>query len=276
MRKSNKIMFKAVAILLSLVLLTSCVVSTTFAKYVIRKSTGPITMELEKFGVEIELKSSESNRLKKDVEKKLGDSLSVTYNYSMYPSIACDDAAKITFGGTPLVDTRITINFELDYSDENFTIYKTEFSDLATDSLLCVPVGFKLHKGDTMPSSAPYGYLIPSATSTYDTRPYRARSAAQTEEDIERKLAELIGFTYDETNGCVYKDFDADAANPTITSTTVLFGFAWTKNFDTNNALNPNKEIPRTDEIGTWIAESFADGVVPITVSYSIKAEQIV
>ena len=80
MRKANRIMIRAVAILLCLVLFTSCVVSTTFAKYVIRKSA-PLTVGLERFGVSIDLDVNEAfaNAVGEDnVEiKQLGESLSV-------------------------------------------------------------------------------------------------------------------------------------------------------------------------------------------------------
>ena len=107
MRKTNRIMFKAVAILLSLVLLTSCVVSTTFAKYVIRKSTGPITMELEKFGVLVTMTVDDTLVQRVGVDEngnsnvkwsRMGDSASVTIdNLVLYPEDNFSHAINFSF-----------------------------------------------------------------------------------------------------------------------------------------------------------------------------------
>lgn len=126
MRKSNKIMFKAVAILLSLVLLTSCVVSTTFAKYVIRKSA-PLTVGLERFGVSIDLDVNEAfaNAVGTDnVEiTQLGESLSVKIsNLKLAPGDDFSDAIVFNFSGTAGTRVRFNIDVNVDFDTADFTV----------------------------------------------------------------------------------------------------------------------------------------------------------
>ena len=260
MKKQNRIMLKAVAILLCLVLFTTCIVSSTFAKFANRQ-TATTNMTLGRFGVEISLTP---NGITKNTEDKRGNSLSTTFKtVSLKPGDAKAEAVKMTFSGTPNVDTRIIIDFELDYNLEPFTIYKTDFYDLATDSAVYVPIGFKVHKGTKMPTTGNCGYVDGS-------RPYRSNTAAETEEAIERALATSLGFEY-HADGYVYKEYRVEN-HPTISETTVIFGFGIGKDFDTHTS---NKDgIKNTDAIGTWIAEKLSDEA-PITAIYTIKAEQI-
>ena len=54
MKKSNKILMATVAILLSLVLISTSIVSGIFARFVIEKS-GSTAIKFNKFGVDLEL-----------------------------------------------------------------------------------------------------------------------------------------------------------------------------------------------------------------------------
>ena len=77
MQKKNKIMLKAVAILLSLVLITTCIVSSTFAKFVIQKST-KTEMTLEAYGIVLDLDVAQALKNACTVEEKVnGNSLTV-------------------------------------------------------------------------------------------------------------------------------------------------------------------------------------------------------
>ena len=222
-------------------------------------------MTLGRFGVEISLEPH--SNLKVNSEDKRGDSLSVTYKtLSLVPGNDYSDAAKITFGGTPNVDTRITIDVQITYNTDDFTIYKTDFNNLATESMICVPIGFESYgasKPNANHTTNPLGY-------TLRTVPYSSNTAAETEQYIEEDAcARISGAEYE--NGVIYRDY---SANTVIPETTLTFGFAWTKNISDYPILNPNN-LANTDEIGTWMANKFADTAIPISVTYIIKAEQI-
>ena len=84
MKRANKILMVTVAILLSLVLLSTSLVSGIFARFVVKKQADT-TVGLEKFGVELTL-TPRADALIKKSESKAGDSVQIAYEaLPLYP-----------------------------------------------------------------------------------------------------------------------------------------------------------------------------------------------
>ena len=127
MNKNNRIFLKIVAMLLCLVLITTCVVSSTLAKFVIEKEVG-VPVKFKNFGVTMQVKNASK------VESTL-DAKSVTVTYDaieLYPGYDNKNLVLFTFDGTLTVPAtlKVTVNVELD--DEVFYISKDAFPELGT------------------------------------------------------------------------------------------------------------------------------------------------
>lgn len=142
MKKANKILMATVAILLSLVLLSTSIVSGIFARFVIEKS-GSVPIKFNKFGVELELEidddvyaavggeNSNNVELSRD-----GDSVTVTLkNLKMAPGDDFTDAIKVSVSGDAGVRCKIGLDIDFVYEKSDFTI-KGAFCGL--------PIGMRL------------------------------------------------------------------------------------------------------------------------------------
>ena len=111
MKKVNKILMATVAILLSLVLISTSVVSGVFAKFVIKKTT-ETTVKLEKFGVSMEV-TAPSNVTKvndgQDVAVTLNN-LQIAPGYSDYYLV------QVKFSGEPTVITHLKVAVDIELS----------------------------------------------------------------------------------------------------------------------------------------------------------------
>ena len=124
MRKVNQILMATVAILLTLVLISTSVVSSVFARFTITKSA-ETTVELQKFGVKVTL--SNDSRLdafkKTELEVKKGDSGSVTFSgLTMKPGDEYPDALKVKLEGKPTVDVKVTVAINISYNISFFRL----------------------------------------------------------------------------------------------------------------------------------------------------------
>ena len=124
MKKANKILMASVAILLSLVLITTSVVSGVFAKFAIRKNT-TTTMKLEKFGVTLALNTTTGleGKIVGESSAQVNDGESVTVTVSN-AKIGPGDFYYILFdiGGTPTCDTLMKINVDIDYTPAHYSL----------------------------------------------------------------------------------------------------------------------------------------------------------
>ena len=148
MKKSNKILMATVAILLSLVLISTSIVSGIFARFVIEKS-GSTAIKFNKFGVELGLEidqalydaidgiESDNVTLKQD-----GDSISVEIsNIKMAPGDAFYKAFNISISGTPTVDCRFKLDVDLIYEFEKFLLPTDDF-DVSEETNIYFPIRF--------------------------------------------------------------------------------------------------------------------------------------
>ena len=123
MQKKNRIMLKAVAILLSLVLITTCIVSSTFAKFVIQKST-KTEMTLEAYGIVLDLDVAQALKSACTVEEKVnGNSLTVNLtNLKFVPGDDFSDSIIFSFSGTATTRIRFNIDVDVDFDTADFTV----------------------------------------------------------------------------------------------------------------------------------------------------------
>ena len=142
MKKSNKILMATVAILLSLVLISTSIVSGIFARFVIEKS-GSTAIKFNKFGVELELEidddvyaavgGAESNNV---TLKQDGNSLSVEIrNLKMAPGESYLDAISFNISGTPNVRAKVVIEPKVEFEKDDFAKLNDK------DTFWGVPVG---------------------------------------------------------------------------------------------------------------------------------------
>lgn len=105
MKKVNKALMATVAILLSLVLISTSVLSGVFAKFVETKSAGA-TVSLKAFGLTLTVDkgSSASSVTYSPTDSNSTTALSVTVPITINAATDYDDIVKFTLSGTPNVD----------------------------------------------------------------------------------------------------------------------------------------------------------------------------
>lgn len=114
MKKFTKRLTMIVAVLLSLVLLTSSIVSTTLAKYVVTKDV-TTNVGLKAFGLTLEIDAS--NIGGQSETSKLGNSITYTCNdLKLVPGQRIEDAIKVTASGKPVVDATLKIDVVISYN----------------------------------------------------------------------------------------------------------------------------------------------------------------
>lgn len=132
MKKFTKRLTMIVAILLSLVLLTSSIVSTTLAKYVVAKDA-KTEVGLQAFGLNVTLKtnvSDDKDILNEVTAKKTGDSISLTYDKVI---LKPDDptyknAILASIDGTANVPAEVIITVKIECNDGPFKLTDANFS----------------------------------------------------------------------------------------------------------------------------------------------------
>ena len=173
MRKQNRIMIKAVAILLTLVLFTSAVVSGTLAKYVTQKS-GTTSIVFEQYGITVKA------WLDEDFKKATGltdadaallmsdNSASVTLNQiKMHPGCDYSKAVNFEITGTATVDVRIKIEPHIVIAQDDFNNYAVNnVGEIITSSTKVFPIGFTFYSSQYSGTTEPVYALKPWSFST--------------------------------------------------------------------------------------------------------------
>ena len=240
MKKTNKILTRALVILLALVLITSSVVSSTFAKYVVRKEA-KTTVGLEAFGLTVTLEGSGVNG---ETDKKNGES--ITYKVKNITLTPGDETYKnaiiARISGTPNVAANVTIDVKVEYGGKAFLVPKADFASLDADTRF-VPISFTVG-GDNA------------------TEPYNSLANTEAADEIKEK----IGTKYsDFAGGTTYKIEKSE--NP-IPEKEYKFGFIWEKNVGTDD------QQLLYDQIGTYLANQTDDNKSTVTITYTISVEQ--
>lgn len=253
MKKFSKRLTMIVAILLSLVLLSSSIVSTTLAKYVITKDA-TTSVGLEKFGLTVTLEKNVSSMSEITAEtKKTGDSISLTYNkVSLTPgSTTYQKAIKASIAGTATVDAKVTITVDITCDDTKYKITSDDFSSGYSTAKVVNPIQF--YVADS--TSCDTAYKEYSTNSTNDALSTGVETAIATK---------LLAKVKASTTGVTSTAQSGNTVTGTITGGTtaalsnINLGFVW-----------PNTS--GKDELGTFIASKSPS----FTIKYTITVEQV-
>lgn len=251
MKKFTKRLTMIVAILLSLVLLSSSIVSTTLAKYVITKDA-KTSVGLEKFGLTVTLEKNIDDLSEITAEtKKTGDSISLTYNkVSLTPgSEIYKNAIKASIAGTATVDANVTITVDITCDDTKYKITSNDFSSGYSTAKVVNPIEFYVA-----------GTTCGTAYDQYKVKGTNDALATGVEADI---ATQILAKANADGAGITSAAKSGNTVTGTITGGTtaalsnINLGFVW-----------PNTS--NKDELGTFIASkspSFA-------ITYTITVEQ--
>ena len=186
MKKTNKILRIVVSVLLCLTLISSCILSSIFAKYTTERERG-FTAVIEKFGVTVEV-STPISSLSAEQKKQLGlENVTVTNNagsndaksgiYTITISnlpirpgvgttpnnkdVAPDiysSLVKFTFSGTANVHVRISMATDITYNNIDWTVPGEVLGSGKSDTKY-LPIGFNLYtyNGNTRTASYSLG-----------------------------------------------------------------------------------------------------------------------
>lgn len=253
MKKATKRLMMVVAILLCLVLISTSVVSGIFAKFIIQKSA-TTSVGFTNFGMTVDL--TVTGTTIKGTATKKGDTLIAEYNEIVVkPGDDFSSLFKITIKGEAKVQTKITVDVDLEYNTENFQIPSGNFSNV---SGTCIPVGFKVAGS----------YAASTSTTTNKTTPYCALDAETAEQCIEEALAKSLGLTYSSENKNMTKTLNIKNGNTAagkIEKTNIAVGFDWPATYSTTT---------NSDEIGTYLSLHNPNMKIT-TLSVTIKVEQV-
>jgi hypothetical protein len=250
MKKFTKRLTMIVAVLLSLVLLTSSIVSTTLAKYVVTKDVTS-TVGLQAFGLEVELKVD--SKISHTKSSK-GDSAIITINnFKLKPGDKFENAITASISGKPTVDANVTIQVDItDCTDSEFTVKKDDFTALSLSAnKIYTPIGFFV--GGTKVIASYTNYSVNSSKTTV------------LEEAIETALLNKIATNASNglaKSGNTVAGTISSEITEDINITGIGIGFAW----DDSNASTSNGH----QEIGTYISKNEPT----FTVTYKITVEQ--
>ena len=244
MKKRSRIIMMITAILLILVMISSCLVSSTMAKYVITKKA-TTQVSFKRFGVTVNLAL---DGVTASETEENGDSVTLTYTTSLTPGTSKNISASVT--GAPSVDAIVTANVEVAYAGTAaFKVANsTDFYGVAANTIY-VPIGFKVGGSSSYASH-----------DSQSTTPYSSRDAAATELIIENALATSTGgklaYADDKMSGEFTKNVEIGLTNLNI-------ALDWPKDYTT--------VVADSDEIGTYMAEKGSQVVITYTITVTQK-----
>ena len=149
MKNKSNIIIRIVAILLIAVMVTSCAISSTFAKYVTSNSISS-SARVAKWGVTVTATPNEALPGLRNVEFDAGnDTITITAReFKMGPGDSLDEAINFTVSGAPETRFLITVDFELDYNDADFTIPENTEELESYANQIYMPVAFYIKKAN--------------------------------------------------------------------------------------------------------------------------------
>lgn len=243
MKKFSKILMMTVAILLTLVLASTSVVSGIFAKYVVTK-TATATVSLQKFG--LTLKVEAGSGVTATPTTAGDDTIAITINsLQLTPGQTIPDAIKFTIGGKSNV---AKVNLKVSATVNEYVA-------------VTVPEGIGgLNSAAT--------YLPIMFTTTVDstkTTLYNHWQSPNNGATIQSKMTEGLGTALDvtPTGGVAEKTICTKAGEESLVKT-LNFGFAWEDGNKLSSGLN-------SEEIGTYIAGT---QLLKVKVTYTVTLQQ--
>ena len=294
-KNSSKIIFRIVAILLCLVLITASVVSSTLAKFTVTKEA-TTEVSFKTFGVKMQIKNAGT------VVSTL-DSNSVTVTYpvtEIYPGYDNKNLVLFTFDGTLTVPATLTVTINVELADE-FYISSADFESLGTTAAdsprangANMPVYFNVGSVYSKDSNSITGNGISTSWA-------QATDVTILANNIEKTICSNLRNSY-KINGSsltpdasgdyfVTKDFAKNYTfkTPDASDTSYIppFGVNHTENHNVRYGCGfgiginwPMNDIENKNVVETWIADKIAEkqaadsNYVPMTITITVSLEQ--
>lgn len=267
MRKINKIMMITVSILLTLVLITSSVVSGTFAKYA-SSGQSSATARVAKWGAVVEITANRPE----GVTGTDGDAIIFSTDaLKMGPGSDYSNLMTVKFSGTAEVrlKVKIAVDVEFDESTMKIPANVAKSGAPADQYKYFSPMGttFDAKKGETALTGAK-SYL----SSPWFEKPANSQDMAiALENAIVNGFKDNAGFT---ANGSTAeKEFAPNAPisfpiDDNQVADTFVLGFDWpTNHTDSTTGYDYGK-------IATYIADTFVEDA-SLSITYTVTVEQV-
>lgn len=277
MKKVNKILMATVAILLSLVLISTCLVSGTLAKFVITKDA-TTEVSFKRFGVTMQVKRGSTI-----VSDNDANSVDIVYSpIEFYPGVSEKNSILFAFDGTLNVPAILTVRVDVELSDKFFL--PTGDTSYDTDTLVDFPGSSTFSTGKAyMPLVFYVGTVGTTTSSKLDTgsnlKSVPAWSSADTVELLEttlesaivERVKSLIGTQNDVQNDSNGYYVTKDLALNSQVAPGIGFGFEWTMDGEYDSTKTSNNE---KNAVSTWLANQFTATDKPITIKVTVSLEQ--
>ena len=267
MRKINKIMMITVSILLTLILITSSVVSGTFAKYA---SSGQFsaTARVAKWGAVVEITANRPE----GVTGKDGDAIIFSTDaLKMGPGSDYSNLMTVKFSGTAEVSLKVKITVGVEFNEDAMKIpANVADSREAADQYKCfLPMGttFDAKNGENPLTNA----------KSYLSSPWFEKPETSQNMEIALENAIVNGFKdnagFEAVGSTAEKEF---APNESISFTinnnqeadTFVLGFEWPSDYTNSETTYDYKEIAK------YIMGELPD-VANIYITYTVTVEQV-
>ncbi len=272
MKKTNKIMMISVSVLLSLVLITSSVVSTTFAKYAtsVQASTGA---RVAKWGavIEVDLEEMPAELIPQNYKNMSVITFSTAdAPLKMQPGTDYSNALKIKISGKSEVALRVAIVIEVENTFE--AIPQGKVANLNADKYF-MPLGFtfaannvvKTGNAETCTKVIENTYIANPWVSADSKNALSNAVEAEMLNSIEKEMAVDIEDSAIEMRFQPNTDIYFGTVNDK-TVNEIVFGFKWDDKYTDNSGLN-------YDAVGQYILDNMANST--FGVNYTIIIEQV-
>ena len=291
MKKSNKILMATVAILLSLVLISTSLVSGIFAKFVVRKDA-TVKVTFKDYGVTLDVFGATGTDSDIDVIQPDGSSATVTLKgINMQPGDVKDKILNLAFDGTLTMASDLTIKVKVDL-DEKFIIPADDFSSLDTDTAY-MPIIFKVgaFTGKNAMTDLKYDVDGDGVADYATERLFVTESTAYDGDILEQLESDLQDAICNSISDGLFKDslytIKKDAENASYIEPIIFTNSAFFN--DTMNGFSLGFEWPMgkgvgedgytaadglTNDIETYLVEQFGTSDVPITITITFMLEQ--
>ena len=305
MRKVNKILMSAVAILLCLVLITTSVVSGIFARFTIYKKS-ETSVSFQSFGVNVTVSKNPDQKYKDLVvveTNKKGDSITMAIdNIPLNCGSDYSDLIKIKFDGVPTVKVKVSLVFHLNFNNSSEGTYtpKIPAGVGSLDTIkYCMPLGFTFAANDGSGASVIGNTYVQDPWYCYsdgnpsNTLEQYIRNGVSAKIKVTKEMFTTIpnsqastgndyGFsaTFDpndkttgpdvKTNGIHFHPLNESVEDTTKIIKEFVFGFAWPLDWPPEGVENTTGYD--YDALSLYLAQN-ADGK-PIKIWYTVKIEQ--
>ena len=263
-KRTNKNIFRIIAILLCLVLVTSSVVSSTLAKFVITKDA-TTTVKFSKFGVKMQVKNGTT------IKSQLGansESITSWTTGNMYPGITEADEILFAFdNGTLTVPAVLTITVDVT-TNSDFLIAANAVSGVSSATAY-MPLQFVV---GTVANTDASAYANANRTNAWINASSTSNLDTELEKAIAAKIATAMGVTDSNINDAIVSKEFAKGSAITFANSTKGIGFGLEWPMGDSSATSSTAELH--NKIDTYLTEKIGTSNAAITLKITVSLEQ--